>query len=365
MQATVDEVGAGRRPPRASTRTSPRAAPSSLARTPRSCERARAEVAEARRWGFGEDDLRAARRRRGRATGWPQPACSAATYTPHCAAIHPARLVRGLARRRRARAASTIYEQHAGDRDRARASCAPTARHGRAPTSWSAPPRATPPQLPGLRRAVAPVYSLMIATEPLPDATSGTGSGCADRETFTDHRHLIIYGQRTADGRLAFGGRGAPYHFGSRIRPEYDREPRGVRRAARGCCVELLPGARAAPRSPTRGAARSASPATGAPRSGWTAAPGWPGPAATSATASPRPTSPAAPSPTWSLGADTDLVRLPWVGHRSPPLGARAAALARRQRLARGHDRGRRRGGAHRTAVPPGRVAQPGPGSLT
>ena len=36
----------------------------------------------------------------------------------------------------------------------------------------------------------------------------------------------MIYGQRTADGRLAFGGRGAPYHFGSRIRPEYDREPR-------------------------------------------------------------------------------------------------------------------------------------------
>ena len=36
---------------------------------------------------------------------------------------------------------------------------------------------------------------------------------------------MIIYGQRTADDRLAFGGRGAPYHFGSRIEPGFDRVP--------------------------------------------------------------------------------------------------------------------------------------------
>ena len=36
---------------------------------------------------------------------------------------------------------------------------------------------------------------------------------------------MIIYGQRTADGRFAFGGRGAPYHFGSQIRPGFDQEP--------------------------------------------------------------------------------------------------------------------------------------------
>ena len=45
--------------------------------------------------------------------------------------------------------------------------------------------------------------------------------GLARRETFTDHRHLIVYGQRTADDRLVFGGRGAPYHLGSRIKPEF------------------------------------------------------------------------------------------------------------------------------------------------
>jgi glycine/D-amino acid oxidase-like deaminating enzyme len=37
---------------------------------------------------------------------------------------------------------------------------------------------------------------------------------------------MIIYAQRTADDRIAFGGRGAPYHFGSRINDEYDKNPR-------------------------------------------------------------------------------------------------------------------------------------------
>ena len=51
------------------------------------------------------------------------------------------------------------------------------------------------------------------------------GDRPADRPTFADGRHLIIYGQRTADGRLAFGGRGAPYFFGSKITPQQDRNP--------------------------------------------------------------------------------------------------------------------------------------------
>ncbi|GLZ01853.1 FAD-dependent oxidoreductase [Actinoplanes sp. NBRC 103695] len=78
--------------------------------------------------------------------------------------------------------------------------------------------------LPGFRRTVAPVYSLMIATEPLP-APVWERIGLRRRETFSDERRLVVYGQRTADDRLAFGGRGAPYHFGSRIRPGYDQVP--------------------------------------------------------------------------------------------------------------------------------------------
>ena len=62
----------------------------------------------------------------------------------------------------------------------------------------------------------------MLATEPLP-ADVWDEIGWTGRETISDGRHLIIYGQRTADDRIAFGGRGAPYHFGSAIRSEYDR----------------------------------------------------------------------------------------------------------------------------------------------
>jgi glycine/D-amino acid oxidase-like deaminating enzyme len=63
-----------------------------------------------------------------------------------------------------------------------------------------------------------------MATEPLPEAFWDE-VGLHRGETFGDHRHLIIYGQRTLDDRLAFGGRGAPYHFRSSIKPEFDRDP--------------------------------------------------------------------------------------------------------------------------------------------
>jgi glycine/D-amino acid oxidase-like deaminating enzyme len=82
----------------------------------------------------------------------------------------------------------------------------------------------------------------MIATEPLSDSTWAS-IGLRRRETFNDKRHLIIYGQRTADDRLAFGGRGAPYHFGSQVRPEFDRDAR-VFDALYHVLCDLLPAVR-------------------------------------------------------------------------------------------------------------------------
>ena len=79
----------------------------------------------------------------------------------------------------------------------------------------------------------------MLATEPLPEDLWNE-IGLAGRETFHDGRNLIIYGQRTADGRLAFGGRGAPYHFGSRIDPVQDRNS-DVHSALRDVLVDLFP----------------------------------------------------------------------------------------------------------------------------
>ena len=64
--------------------------------------------------------------------------------------------------------------------------------------------------------------------------------GLADRPTFTDYRHLLIYGQRTADDRFAFGGRGAPYHYGSNVGDRFDRDEH-VFSALREILVELFP----------------------------------------------------------------------------------------------------------------------------
>jgi glycine/D-amino acid oxidase-like deaminating enzyme len=157
-------------------------------------------------------------------------------YTPHCAAIHPLRLVRGLASRVEARGVSlfertTASELKPGavvtDRGTVRAEIVVRATEGYTPS------------LRGQRRRVIPIYSLMIATEPL-SAEAWDEIGLRRRETFADLRHLRIYGQRTADDRFAFGGRGAPYHFGSRTRPSFDRNRR-VHSALRDVLVDLFP----------------------------------------------------------------------------------------------------------------------------
>ena len=93
--------------------------------------------------------------------------------------------------------------------------------------------------LAGRRRALLPVYSLMIATEPLP-AEVIAEIGLAGRPTFSDDRHMVIYGQRTADDRIAFGGRGVPYLFGSRIDPGTELDE-SSHRLIHETLVELLP----------------------------------------------------------------------------------------------------------------------------
>ena len=61
----------------------------------------------------------------------------------------------------------------------------------------------------------------MIATEPQSEQF-WQEVGLSKYETFADDRHLIVYGQRTEDNRIAFGGRGSPYHFGSTVEERFD-----------------------------------------------------------------------------------------------------------------------------------------------
>ncbi len=233
------------------------------------------------------------------------------TFTPHTAAIHPARLARGLAQVVE-RLGVTLHEGtavHSIEPGVVRTA------HGvvrapyciRATEGYSA-------QLPGSRRDVVPVYSLMLATEPLPESFWAE-AGLAARPTFNDYRHLIIYGQRTADGRFAFGGRGAPYHFGSSIEPSYEREPKVFAELHR-VLVDLFPALGDAAVTHTWGgplgitrdwyASCGLDPATGL---GW--AGGYVGDGVGTSNLSGRTLA------DLLLGRDTALVRLPWVNHRS------------------------------------------------
>ncbi|WAB82764.1 FAD-dependent oxidoreductase [Microcella daejeonensis] len=173
---------------------------------------ARAEVERAA--GFGVDHLELWGAERVRAAG-----ALGAVFDPACARVHPAQLVRSLARiveRRGAiiREGTTVRSWSPGevltDGGRVRARRIVVALEG-----YAAAVAQT-------RRRVLPLYSLMIGTEPLPSSV-WEEIGIEHGQTFSDGRHLVIYGQRTADDRLAFGGRGARYHFGSAIDPSYDR----------------------------------------------------------------------------------------------------------------------------------------------
>ncbi len=206
-----------------------------LIRSPAQLARAKAELSEARSWGFGADTLdlldapgATARLRATRVLG--------AVTTEHCAALHPAKLVRGLAAA--VVESGGVLHEHTAAWGIEQGQV--VTEHGTvtadvvllAVEGYTA-------QLPGHRRDLAPVYSLMLATEPL-SAAIWEQIGLDDRATFSDERHLTIYGQRTADGRLAFGGRGAPYHFGSRVNPSYENVPK-VHAALRDTLVDLFP----------------------------------------------------------------------------------------------------------------------------
>ncbi|MEK9818497.1 MAG: FAD-binding oxidoreductase [Pseudomonadales bacterium] len=153
-------------------------------------------------WGFDESDFQWLAQKealdRARVEG-----ALGAQLTPHCAVIHPAKLVAGLARVLRARGVR-IYERVRVtsirglmlSTNRGNVACETLIRATEAYTR----------ELPGYARLVVPVVSAMVATAPLRDALWAS-IGLADRPTFCDARRVTVYGQRTQDGRIAFGAR--------------------------------------------------------------------------------------------------------------------------------------------------------------
>jgi glycine/D-amino acid oxidase-like deaminating enzyme len=150
----------------------------------------------------------------------------AAAFDPACARLHPAKLVRGLARV--VEAMGVIIAEQTEVVEWAPRRVLYSGAGGQGLVQCDTVVLATEgygAQLPGVGRRILPLYSLMIATEPLSDELWDE-LGIAHGTTFSDYRHLLVYGQRTADNRFAFGGRGARYHWGSTIKPEYDRVER-------------------------------------------------------------------------------------------------------------------------------------------
>ncbi|MGA1293179.1 MAG: NAD(P)/FAD-dependent oxidoreductase [Candidatus Nanopelagicales bacterium] len=193
----------------------------SIARDEIQLKRAKEEAAHFKEWGFSDDDF----------TFFDKTAATirinaanilGTTFTPHCASINPAKLVRQLSDVVE-RMGVKIYENSKVTRFLKNKVFVNNYQiNAKFIINATEAYRSNFKQY---KRASIPVYSLMIATEPL-SQDIWNEIGLKNRETFADYRNVIIYGQRTKDNRFAFGGRGAPYHYGSKINPVFDQHAR-------------------------------------------------------------------------------------------------------------------------------------------
>jgi glycine/D-amino acid oxidase-like deaminating enzyme len=157
-------------------------------------------------------------------------------FNPHAARVQPARLVMGLAAAVE-RLGVTIAEE-----TRALSVAPRCVRTDRGDVRATFVIRATEgftARLPGLRRTWLPLNSSMIVTEPLPAAAFdrvGWGGG----EVLGDFAHNYFYAQITGDGRIAIGGRGRPYRYGSRFESDGQTSTSTVSEL-QGILVSLFP----------------------------------------------------------------------------------------------------------------------------
>lgn len=232
-------------------------------------------------------------------------------WQPHCARIHPARLVRGLAR---------VVEGHGvriHESTRVREIRPGEAVTDRGTVTAPVVVRATEgftADLKGQHRTWLPMNSSLIVTEPL-DSAVWDELGWVGREPLGDMAHVYMYAQRTGDDRIAIGGRGVPYRFGSRTDQDGSTVARTVRHLT-AVLNRLFPS--------TEGAAieHAWSGVLGVPRD-WAAtvafdrttglawAGGYVGTGVTTANLAGRTLA------DLIGGRDTDVTHLPWVDHRA------------------------------------------------
>lgn len=280
-----------------------------VARGPAQAARLRAAVAAERAWAGdvgGPVALeRAALAARVRVAG-----ASFAAWSPHGVRVQPAQLVRGLAHAAERRGAR-IFERTAVRELRTGAAAVTARGVVHAPVVLACVEGFTP-SLRGRRRDLLPLNSAIVATEPL-DAAAWAAIGWEGGELLGDAAHAYVYAQRTADGRIALGGRGVPYRYGSRT----DRDGRTQARTIAGLrrtLDALFPAASGAATAHAwcgvLGVARDWQPAVRLDRaSGLGFAGGYVGNGLGAANLAGRTLCDLV------LGEDSELTRLPWVGH--------------------------------------------------
>lgn len=234
-----------------------------------------------------------------------------ALFTPHAAALHPARLARGLAVEVE-RLGGTVHEMtpvRAIEPGRARTDGGTVRAEVvvRATEAYSG-------SITGHERQVLPLGNYMIATEPIPQATWDQ-LGLADRQLFELSAVMLGYGQRTADGRIAWGGLSAPTWWNGRVPPSPMHDERVAARLRR-TLVELFPALDGIEVTHhwggVLGVPRDLLPGVGYDRAtGFAWGGGYTGQGVAAANAAGRTLA------DLIRGVDSDLVHLPWVDHRS------------------------------------------------
>jgi glycine/D-amino acid oxidase-like deaminating enzyme len=144
-------------------------------------------------------------------------------YAAENASVHPGRLVRGVARAIEKRGGA-IYEKTEviGFEGGSVPRLITSAGEIRAKRAVVLAGESYLTRFRALHRVVLPVYSLIVLTEPLTDQ-QWSEIGWQNRESLASCNYTVDYLTRTADGRILFGSRGAPYRFGSKISNEQDR----------------------------------------------------------------------------------------------------------------------------------------------
>ena len=182
-----------------------------VARSPAQLVRMREVLADDAEWGIGESHQRELSAdeasERVRVDG-----ALGAVFSPHGARVQPARLVAGIAETVERRGVRILENTRVNridpgravtDRGEVRAKVVLRCLEG-----YTASIR-------GRRREWLPMNSAIVVTQPL-DAETWTAIGWDGHELLGDFANAYCYAQHTADDRIALGGRGIPYRYGSR-----------------------------------------------------------------------------------------------------------------------------------------------------